>query len=99
MNVKIFFALLLTGTFGFTASAATTTVFAGGGTNVTGRATECRLADPFATDFDAEGNIYICEMTNNRVLKVDARGNLTVFAGTTKKGSAGDGGLLHVLKS
>ena len=71
---------------------AALSLFAGGGTRTTGPATECRLADPFATDFDAEGNTYICEMTNNRVLKVDARGNLTVFAGTTKKGSAGDGG-------
>jgi DNA-binding beta-propeller fold protein YncE len=74
------------------ASAASLSVFAGGGTKVTGLATDCRLADPFATDFDAQGNTYICEMTNNRILKVDARGILTVFAGTTKKGAGGDGG-------
>ncbi|HTD67755.1 MAG TPA: hypothetical protein VK846_14615 [Candidatus Limnocylindria bacterium] len=74
------------------AGGANLTLFAGGGAKATGLATECRLADPFATDFDAQGNTYICEMTNNRVLKVDARGNLTVFAGTTKKGSGGDGG-------
>jgi hypothetical protein len=72
--------------------AATLKLFAGGGSKVTGFATDCRLADPFATDFDAQGNTYISEMTNNRVLKVDARGQLTVFAGTTKKGGAGDGG-------
>lgn len=72
--------------------AAKMTLFAGGGSRLAGPATECRLADPFATGFDAQGNTYICEMTNNRVLKVDARGSLTVFAGTTKKGSAGDGG-------
>src|SRR5688572_13635536 len=93
MNVKAHVmvgALLLT--IGTQAGGATLTLFAGGGTNVTGRATECRLADPFATDFDAQGNTYICEMNNHRVLKVDAGGNLTLFAGTTKKGSAGDGG-------
>jgi sugar lactone lactonase YvrE len=73
--------------------AATLTLFAGGGAKGTGLATDCRLADPFATDFDAQGNTYICEMTNNRVLKVDTRGQLTVFAGTTKKGGAGDGDL------
>lgn len=72
--------------------AATLTLFAGGGSKVTGLATDCRLADPFAVDFDAAGNTYICEMTNNRVVKVDARGQLTLFAGTTKKGAAGDGG-------
>jgi sugar lactone lactonase YvrE len=73
--------------------AATLTLFAGGGAKGTGLATDCRLADPFATDFDAQGNTYICEMTNNRILKVDTRGQLTVFAGTTKKGGAGDGDL------
>jgi hypothetical protein len=72
--------------------AAALAVFAGGGTKITGFTTDCRLADPFATDFDSAGNTYICEMTNNRVVKVDSRGMLTVFAGTTKKGSAGDGG-------
>jgi DNA-binding beta-propeller fold protein YncE len=72
--------------------AATLTIFAGGGAKEAGAATECRLADPFACEFDADGNAYICEMTNNRVVKVDARGNLILFAGTTKKGSGGDGG-------
>jgi len=71
---------------------ATVKLFAGGGAKVTGFATDCRLADPFATGFDAQGNTYVSEMTNNRILKVDARGQLTVFAGTTKKGGAGDGG-------
>lgn len=82
--------LLITGTM--PSRAATLTLFAGGGAKATGLATDCRLADPFATDFDAQGNTYICEMTNNRVVKVDARGQLTLFAGTTKKGGAGDGG-------
>ena len=93
MSVKIHFLLaaLLVAAI-HPAAGGTLHLFAGGGTRVTGPATDCRLADPFATDFDAQGNTYICEMTNNRVLKVDSRGNLTVFAGTTKKGGAGDGG-------
>ncbi len=93
MNAKT--SLLLTMLLALTGTSATgaaLTLFAGGGTQLTGRATECRLADPFATDFDAQQNTFISEMTNNRVLKVDARGNLTVFAGTTRKGGAGDGG-------
>ena len=72
--------------------AATLSVFAGGGSKESGPATMCKLADPFAVDFDAAGNAYICEMTNNRVVKVDASGQLNVFAGTTKKGHTGDGG-------
>lgn len=79
-------------TFCFASHAATVSVFAGGGAKETGAATECRLADPFACEFDAQGNAFICEMTNNRVVKVDARGHLTLFAGTTKKGASGDGG-------
>ena len=74
------------------ATAATITLFAGGGTRVAGPAAECRLTDPFATEFDAQGNAFICEMTNNRVLKVDARGQLTTVGGTGEKGSGGDGG-------
>ncbi|HMJ92395.1 MAG TPA: hypothetical protein VK530_21410 [Candidatus Acidoferrum sp.] len=76
----------------FHAAAATVSIFAGGGAKETGAATECRLGDPFACEFDAQGNAYICEMTNNRVVKVDGRGNLTLFAGTAKKGASGDGG-------
>ncbi len=71
---------------------ATATIFAGGGSKTTGPAVECRLADPFAIDFDSSGTAYICEMTNNRVIKVDAKGQLTQFAGTTRKGATGDGG-------
>ena len=90
-SLRIFTALLLM-VEAMPSRAATLTLFAGGGAKATGLATDCRIADPFATDFDAQGNSYICEMTNNRIVKVDARGQLTVFAGTTKKGGAGDGG-------
>ena len=90
-SLRILTAVLLTAG-AMHSRAATLTLFAGGGAKATGLATDCRLADPFATDFDAAGNTYICEMTNNRVVKVDSRGQLTVFAGTTKKGGAGDGG-------
>jgi len=72
--------------------AATLTLFAGGGSLVTGPAAQCRLADPFAIEFDASRNGFLCEMTNNRVLKVDSTGTLTTIGGTGEKGSAGDGG-------
>ncbi len=72
--------------------AATLTVFAGGGSLVSGPATQCRLADPFAIEFDPDGNGFLCEMTNNRVLKIDSTGALTTIGGTGEKGSSGDGG-------
>ena len=65
---------------------------AGGGTQVEGPASKCRLNGPFAVDFDKKGNMYIAEFTGQRLLKVDAKGNLTVVAGTGKKGDSGDGG-------
>jgi sugar lactone lactonase YvrE len=68
------------------------TLFAGGGTKATGPATECRLADPFAVGFDVNGNTFLCEMTNHRILKIDAAGALTTIGGGNGKGSSGDGG-------
>jgi DNA-binding beta-propeller fold protein YncE len=55
-------------------------------------ATEAKLVGPFGVDFDKAGNMYIVEMTGNRVHKVDAKGILTTIAGTGQKGDKGDGG-------
>ncbi len=66
---------------------------AGGGTHEENvPATEAKLNQPFAIGFDKAGNSYMVELAGNRVLKVDAKGILTVFAGIGKKGNAGDGG-------
>src|SRR2546423_10794848 len=71
-------------------------IVAGGGDQVTGAATNCRLHAPFAIDFDRSGNMYIAEMAGGeRVLKVDPHGMLTVYAGTGQKGDSGDGGLAN----
>ena len=68
-------------------------VVAGGGNEVTGPATRCRLHAPFGIDFDRSGNMFIVEMAGGeRVLRVDRRGMLTVVAGTGEKGDRGDGG-------
>src|SRR6266480_2009676 len=68
-------------------------VIAGGGDDVTGPAARCRLHAPFGIDFDHSGNMFIVEMAGGeRVLRVDGRGMLTVFAGTGEKGDKGDGG-------
>ena len=89
---KTLLLLLVANAMSFAAQAATLSVFAGGGSKESGPATECKLADPFAVDFDAAGNAYISEMTNNRLVMVDVSGQLRTFAGTTKKGYTGDGG-------
>lgn len=56
-------------------------------------ATQAKLKEPFGTDFDRNGNLYIVEMVSgNRLLRVDAKGVLTHVAGLPPAGDAGDGG-------
>lgn len=50
------------------------------------------LKEPFAVGEDRAGNLFIAEMTGQRVRKLDRRGGLTTIAGTGEKGSSGDGG-------
>lgn len=84
------FIVLFTCSF---AQADQLTLVAGGGTADAGKAAECKLIEPFGVDFDSNGNMYIVELSGGRVLKVDAKGALSVFAGAAKqKGDAGDGG-------
>jgi DNA-binding beta-propeller fold protein YncE len=75
------------------APAAHIVLVAGGGTSPTDvPASEAKLVTPFGIDFDRTGNAYLVELNGNRVLKIDARGRLTTFAGSGKKGFGGDGG-------
>ena len=50
------------------------------------------LRMPFAVDADRAGNLFIVELTGNRVRKLDVGGKLSTVAGTGEKGPAGDGG-------
>jgi DNA-binding beta-propeller fold protein YncE len=76
-----------------TARADRVALVAGGGAGDDGTpATKAKLVAPFAADFDRAGNLYIPEMTGQRVKSVDAKGILNTLAGTGKKGNSGDGG-------
>ncbi|MCI0740213.1 MAG: hypothetical protein L0Y72_14295 [Gemmataceae bacterium] len=75
-----------------TARADRLVLVAGGGTKEEGPAKESKLIAPFGVDFDKTGDMYIVELTGNRVLKVDGKGMLRIVAGTGQKGDAGDGG-------
>ncbi len=56
-------------------------------------ALEAKLKEPFGTEFDSAGNMYIIEMASgNRLLRVDGKGVLTHVAGKSQAGDAGDGG-------
>ena len=88
-------ALAALAAFGFAdAFAAKLEQVAGGGqAEKDAPALECRLKEPFGTEFLPSGEMLVVEMTSgNRVLKVDRSGILTVIAGTGSKGLSGDGG-------
>jgi DNA-binding beta-propeller fold protein YncE len=57
------------------------------------QATEARLLEPFGTEFDSGGHMWIIEMVSgNRLLQVDGGGQITHIAGQLKPGFSGDGG-------
>lgn len=55
-------------------------------------ATRAKLNSPFGVDFDKAGNMFICELEGERLLRVDAKGILKIIGGTGKTGNSGDGG-------
>ncbi|MCO6457712.1 MAG: acetylxylan esterase [Pirellulaceae bacterium] len=58
-----------------------------------GPALEVNVGDPFGVEVGPDGALYITEVRNHRVLRLDREtGRLTTVAGTGQKGYAGDGG-------
>ncbi len=78
------------------ATGAITTV-AGNGTDAFsgdgGPATDASLQDPSGVAVDNAGNLFIADLTNQRVRRVDATtGIITTVAGNGTRGFSGDGG-------
>lgn len=58
-----------------------------------GPATEATFNLPHEIRFDKAGNIYVADMSNNAIRRIDAKTRvITTFAGTGKAGYSGDGG-------
>lgn len=91
MTKSVFFSLVLL-LSALEADAAKVVLVAGGGSLLEGKATDARLKAPFGAAFDGRANLFIVEMTGERVLKVDSQGLLSTIAGTGAKGFVGDGG-------
>jgi len=56
-----------------------------------GAATKAQLYRPSGVALDAAGNLYIADMDNRRIRKVDTSGIITTLAGTGVFGYTGDG--------
>lgn len=71
-----------------------TTVAGGGkaGLGDGGPATSATLNFPSSVAVDLAGNLYIADMFNHRIRKVNPAGLITTVAGTGRKGFSGDGG-------
>ena len=70
------------------AGTTTTTGFGGDG----GPAVAALLNGVRGIVFDAAGNLYLADGSNNRVRKIDTTGTITTIAGTGTAGFSGDGG-------
>ena len=62
-----------------------------------GPATKAMLKSPSAITFDSKGNLYISDMGNNRIRKVDTSGIITTFAGSGTFGWAQDGETVEII--
>lgn len=57
-----------------------------------GPALEASLSRPVGLTLDAEGNLYIADVFNHRIRKVDTQGRISTVAGNGEAGFGGDGG-------
>jgi sugar lactone lactonase YvrE len=96
MNKKIFlfFYLFLSSLIGVHTYAQVITTIAGdsvqgyNGDNIA--ATTAKLYGPYSTAVDTAGNLYIADLDNNRVRKVNTAGIITTIAGNGVAGYSGD---------
>lgn len=78
------------------AATGTMTTVAGNGTRGFsgdgGPATSASLWDPRAVALDGAGNLFIADVNNRRIRRVDPTGKITTVAGNGAGGFSGDGG-------
>jgi hypothetical protein len=77
-------------------AGGTITTVAGNGTwgfsGDGGAATDANLADPEHVAMDGVGNLYIADVRNHRIRKIDAGGTIITIAGNGIQGYVADGG-------
>lgn len=93
-NVRLITAStgIITTIAGSTAIVSGAVVIAFGYAGDGGTAITASLAGPAGVAVDSSGNLYIATYADNRIRKVDTKGNISTFAGNSGYGFAGDGG-------
>ena len=74
---------------GIITTVAGTNSFGYNGDNIS--ATAAKLYSPHEIAIDSHDNLYICDVLNNRIRKVDTAGIITTIAGNGGSGYVGDG--------
>jgi streptogramin lyase len=81
---------------GSSVQAATVTTIVGTGvkgfSGDGGPATEAQINNVFAVARGPDGMLYLCDMDNHRIRRVDKDGIIETYVGSDKKGYGGDGG-------
>jgi streptogramin lyase len=86
--MRTIIAFLLT-----SALCSLTSLSAGTIDTIAGDGTPQNVGQPFGVEIGPDGGLYICEVQNHRVRRLDLKtGKLTTVAGSGTKGYAGDGG-------
>ena len=57
-----------------------------------GPAAEAQFSYPSGPALDGSGNLYVADVGNHRIRRIDAEGVITTIAGTGERGFGGDGG-------
>ncbi|MDE1163329.1 MAG: Ig-like domain repeat protein [Acidobacteriaceae bacterium] len=57
-----------------------------------GKATAAQLASPWGIALGSDGSLYVADLTNNRIRKIDPSGVITTVAGNGNRTFDGDGG-------
>jgi streptogramin lyase len=61
-----------------------------------GLATKAKLSEPHSLEFDKVGNLYVCDIGNHRIRKVDLQtGLIFTFAGTGEQAATPDGAAIQ----